>query len=566
MPPQPKPAAAPAAALTYDARAKALGPGHPEALLAAEADARALEERGQASAAEELLRRALRGVGFGRGPIQAGAAPLVRVLAEIVEQQGRNIDADALWRDLVRACDASLGALHAETRAARVGLSELLQRTGRSLAALEILRPTLHPPADDATGRAARLAHGRALTELERFSEAEEVQRALMAELLGRTEEADALRVREELATTLKLLGRPLEGVEGVEALADERERLLGPEDERTLEARVAALALRVTDAPETVAEDVLPELAARCEAVLGVGHRLTVLARVHQGRLSEARGAAREGREQLLATLTDLEAALGPSAPAVLLLRSDVGALLAQTEAAEEAEALLSRNIALRRAIEGRDHVSVLADEAQRARALVKLERLREAEAIAASVLKARDRRAGPDHAETLEALDLLASIHERLRRPAAALPLRERALLAQTRLTGPSHPLTLDRQLALAWSLVNSDHPERARPHVLGALEGHRRRGALGESDLAANLHSAAEIFLIRLRDRVTAEHLLEEAVALLTRLYGADDPRTLDAAKTLSGVSATTGSLVELIVPLDGAPAWGHPLPPR
>lgn len=550
---------------TFEARLKALGPEHPETLAAAEAEARALDMQGDASRAEDLLRRALRGLG--RGPLQPSAPPLTRLLAEIVEQQGRAIDADTIWRELVKACEASLGAGHRESLTSRVGFSEMLRRTGRSLQSLEILRGAPQQLADAVTSRAARLASGRSLIELERFPEAEAVQRAVIAELSGRPEETDALAAAEDLATVLTLLGRAAEGVSAVEALADERVRTLGAADERTLEASVAAVALRVTSLPDTVPEEALAALTARCEEALGQTHRLTVLARVHRARLALARGARDAMRSLLSAVLEAVEGTLGPSHADVLLLRADVATQLLTADAAEEAEALLARNLALRRGRFGRDHRSVLADEALRIVALAKLGRAKEAEAAAALLLRTRERRAGPDHHETVEVMDMLASVRESLGRGLDALPLRERSYAAQQRLTGPHHPLTLDRQLSLAFAFEGQHRLDKARPLFLAVLDGHRRRGEAGEADLCQHLQNLAPIFVFRLHDPATSEQLCLEAVALLTRRLGAEHPETLAAVKALDELRALPkDDLAELLVPHDPIhPVFGRPVLP-
>ena len=106
-----------------------------------------------------------------------------------------------------------------------------------------------------------------------------------------------------------------------------------------------------------------------------------------------------------------------------------------------------------------------------------------------------------------------------------------------------GPAHPLTLRSQLALAqWAAAGNDY-EAAQAQLQLTVDGLRKLGAQGESNLAQALESLGDVEL-KQGNTASASAALQEAVALREK-YPDDIWELAEARERLGEALATSGS---------------------
>jgi tetratricopeptide (TPR) repeat protein len=262
-------------------------------------------------------------------------------------------------------------------------------------------------------------------------------------------------------------------------SLAEDAERLLGPDHPNTLGSR-GNLAIAYRAAGRTAEALALHErtLAEDAERLLGPDHPSTLGSRGNLAIAYRAAGRTAEAIALHERTLADMERLLGPDHPSTLASRNNLANAYQDAGRTAEAIALHERTLADRERVLGPDHPSTLTSRNNLANAYQDAGRTAEAIALHESTLADRERLLGPDHPDTLTSRNNLATAYRDAGRTAEAIALHERTLADRERLLGPDHPDTLGSRsnLALAYQDAGRTANTPSRRHWWGV----RRRSS--------------------------------------------------------------------------------------
>ncbi|MFK4153728.1 tetratricopeptide repeat protein [Streptomyces fungicidicus] len=286
---------------------------------------------------------------------------------------------------------------------------------------------------------------------------------------------------RHHAGLTLGRLGRWTEAEEVHRAVAAERERLLGPDHPDTLASRYeVAFALSRTGRAADALRAYKDVAGARIRA-LGADHPDTLAARQEMGYVLGRLGRPFDAHQVYLSVLAARERTMGPDHPDTLRCRHNLAFNLGRLGRPQDAHGMACEVAAARARVLGPEHPDTLVTRYEVAYALGRLGRWTEALETYREVAGARARALGPDHADTLAARHETGVALGRLGRAAEALD-HYRALVEDlTRVQGPAHPGTLRARHGICvglgrlgrWTeaLAESRDVHARRAHVLGA-----------------------------------------------------------------------------------------------
>ncbi|MFE0799990.1 tetratricopeptide repeat protein [Streptomyces sp. NPDC058812] len=338
------------------------------------------------------------------------------------------------------------------------------------------------PAPEEVAALAGRHGAGLSLGRLGRWEEAGEVHRAVADErerLLG-PDHPDTLASRYEAAFTLSRTGHATDALRAYKRVAEARIRVLGPDHADTLAVRQEmAYALgrlgRYADAHQVYTS----VLAAR-ERVMGADHPDTLRCRhnlaFNLGRLGRPEDAHRMAREVAAARAR----VLGPEHPDTLVTRYEVAYELSRLDRWQEALMTYREVAEARESALGPAHPDTLAARYEIGISLGRLGRSTEALALYEELIDDRTRAQGAEHPETLRARHGLGVNLGRLGRWEEALAESRDVCAIRERVLGPDHPDTLvsRREVAvgLGWlgrwaaALTEYRRVAAARERVLG------------------------------------------------------------------------------------------------
>ncbi|WP_329124148.1 serine/threonine-protein kinase [Streptomyces sp. NBC_01353] len=354
--------------------------------------------------------------------------------------------------------------------------------------------PSLESPAPGSVPRAtpspellavlaSRHKAGLSLGRLGRWEEAEDVHRSVAEDrerVLG-PDHPETLTSRYELGFTLSRLARPADALRAFARVAEARERVLGPDHADTLAARQETAYVLGRLGRHFEAHQVYATVLASRERTMGPDHPDTLRCRHNLafnlgrlGRLDESYRMAREVAE----ARTRL---LGDEHPDTLVTRYEVAYTLGQLERWPEALATYRDVASARGSVLGPDHPDTLAARYEVGICLGRLGRSAEALELYRDLVDARTRVHGPDDPETLRARHGLGVNLGRLSRWEEAVEEAREVCAIRERVLGADHPDTLvsRREIAVGlgwladWAAALSVYRQvaDARERVLGA-----------------------------------------------------------------------------------------------
>jgi tRNA A-37 threonylcarbamoyl transferase component Bud32/tetratricopeptide (TPR) repeat protein len=290
-----------------------------------------------------------------------------------------------------------------------------------------------------------------------------------------------ALAGRHNAGLSLGRLGRWEEAGEVHRAVADERERLLGPDHPDTLAARYeAAFALSRTDGPAQALRAYKRVAEARIR-VLGADHADTLAVRQEMAYTLGRLGRHTDAHQVYTSVLAARERVMGTDHPDTLRCRHNLAFNLGRLGRTEDAHHMAREVAAARARVLGPEHPDTLVSRYEVAYELGRLGRWQEALAAYQEVAEARRRALGPDHPDTLAARYEIGISLGRLGRSGEALTLYEELIEDRTRAQGAEHPETLRARHGLGVNLGRLGRWEEAlaesrevcavRERVLGA-----------------------------------------------------------------------------------------------
>jgi tetratricopeptide (TPR) repeat protein len=301
-----------------EARARALGPEHPDTLDSRHRLIYALSRQSKYAEAEAEARQVLRLREKVLGPDNPDTAVSRYNLAEPLVEQGKYAEAEILYRDVIRLDEKVLSPEHPRTLAARVGLATVLGSEGKNAEAEPLYREIIrldqkvygseHPQTlNDRQNLATALqADGK-------YAEAEEQYRDVIkidTKLIG-PEHPDTLICRNNFAEMLDDQGKYAEAEVECRQIIDVAIKVAGPEDQLTLESRGALAVALIGQGKFGEAGAEYGDVIRAMERVLGLEHPDTLsyatkfaAALSHQNKSADAKAMAKQLEEHARQTL----------------------------------------------------------------------------------------------------------------------------------------------------------------------------------------------------------------------------------------------------------------------
>ncbi len=342
-------------------------------------------------------------------------------------------------------------------------------------------------------------------------------------------------QMMEVMASTYLNLGLYPRAHELAQRALDARQRLLGPDDPKTLESMTQLGRILDAEGHPAEAEKMEQRALASERRILGPKDPLTLETMgqlafdvQEQGRFDEAEKLTRE-------VIEAATRGLGPESAQVLNAMNSLCGLLWNQGRYAEAEREYRRLVDLDRRVLGPDHPRTLTALNNLALTIQTEGRLSEAEQSVRETLAIEQRVLGPEHPNTAGAMYLLAGFLYQEGRYVEAEKLYRDALAIQVRTLGPEHPRTLVTKSELADDLLKEGHVREAEKLQRETLTIEARvLGPVHPSTLICRTSLAGT--LIKERHYVEAEKIARETLEVQIRTLGPQHPATLDTVQKL------------------------------
>jgi tetratricopeptide (TPR) repeat protein len=263
-----------------DARARVLGPAHPETLDSRHRLIYALTRQTKYPEAESEARAVLKLREKSLGPEHPDTVVSRYDLANTLADQGKYAEAEDLYRNVIRLNEKALGSDHPRTISARVGLATVLSSEGKNAEAEPLYREVIkldekvygpeHPNTLNDRMNLATALHADG-----KYSDAEVEYREVikLEEKVIGAEHPDTLISRNNLAEVLDDDGKFAEAEGECRQIIDIQTRVLGPENRVTLNSR-GNLAIALSGQGKFAdAHAEYTDVLQRMEHVLGLEH-----------------------------------------------------------------------------------------------------------------------------------------------------------------------------------------------------------------------------------------------------------------------------------------------------
>ena len=292
-----------------EARARVLGPEHPDTLDSRHRLVYALTRQTKYPEAESEARVVLKLREKFLGFEHADTVVSRYNLADTLADQGKYAEAEGLYRDVIRLNEKALGSDHPRTIAARVGLATVLGSEGKNAEAEPLYREVIKldekvygPEHPNTLNDRMNLA--TALQADGKYSDAEVEYREVI-KLEGKVvgwEHPDTLISRNNLAEVLDDEGKFAEAEAECRQIIDIERRVLGPENRVTLNSRGNLAIALIGQGKFADAHAQYTDVLKLMEHVLGLEHpdmlnyaTKFAVALSHQNRMGEATEMARQ-------------------------------------------------------------------------------------------------------------------------------------------------------------------------------------------------------------------------------------------------------------------------------
>ena len=303
-------------------------------------------------------------------------------------------------------------------------------------------------------------------------------------------------RMRLALARTYRSLGLPDKFLAQAERGAELSEKILGPENRQTLNARVS-----------------------------------TAIAFWEMGRMDEC--------EKILTAVQPLWAkAYGPDDPDTIKAKIALGVLTMGNGKDEEAQKLFEESLASLEKNLGPDHADLINPLENLATSLMNQSKDKDAAPYLERSIAIRKQTSGAEDARTLVAEQRLAEVYVRSGRAPEGEARLKNVLATCTRVLGETHPSTIDALAALGIAYRLQGRFPDAEETSRKALD--MRRAVLG-ADHVKSLQSMKELgeVLSAMGRQAQAETLFQEVVDRSVRVFGPDAPPTQAAMSDLATI---------------------------
>ncbi|KAG0127675.1 hypothetical protein HOY82DRAFT_671995 [Tuber indicum] len=414
-----------------------------------------------------------------------------RLLAVILESQGRYTEAESLSRRVLRGTEKILGPGHPDTQTSVNNLAAVLHRLGN-------------------------------------YTEAEGMFRRALETKSGTVERED-LTGLQNLGSVLRQLGRYGEAEEMLQHAMEGREKALGPEHPDTL-ATANNLAWVLTDLGRfEEAEKLYRRVQGGQKRSLRPEHPDFLVCTNNLAGVLDKQGKCHEAEEEYRRALEGFEKALGPEHPDTLNILKNLASVLTGLGQYQEAMDILWRALESNSKSLGREHPDSIGILHNLGWALYKQGWCDQAQLALRGVLELRVRVLGPEHPDTLDTISCLALVLQNLGHHAEAKEMSQLALKLREKVLGPEHPHTLASVNNLAQLHSHLGDHQEAKTLNLRALSARETHLGQDHPDTLVSSGNLAQCFY-NLGDHATAEQLQRRALSANTKLLGEEHPDTL------------------------------------
>jgi len=399
--------------------------------------------------------------------------------------------------------------------------------------------------------RWAQVQHaiGDLLIEQGVYRDAEEVLRAV-AEARERAlgpENADTLRSRTRLAYAQYRQGKYNEAINGFRGIVALEERIFGPMHPDTLLARNGlAIAFDNGGKPAEAEAEHRRILAIR-EKILGPEHPDTLRTRNNIALTLDRQGKHAEAANEYQQVIDLENKVLGPEHPDTLRSRSSLAYALDNQGKFAEAELNLRDVIRLEEKILGPEHPDTLISRLRLNKVLMSQSKFAEAETDFRDLIAIEQKTLGPEHPDTLSARSGLANALQAQGKHADAADQYREVIALEEKVLGPKHPNTLLNRNSLANALMGDKNYAEAEKmfRELIALED---TAGLADQSLIIRSRRGLANALFNQSNFAAAEPEYRTVLALAEKLRGPEHLLTLESCYDLAGALARLGKVSE------------------
>ncbi len=286
-------------------------------------------------------------------------------------------------------------------------------------------------------------------------------------------------------------------------------------------------------------AHDLAQQLWEQRQRALGPDHRKTLEAMTQLAEILQRQDKDKDAQAMMQQAIQKESRALGPDDPLTLKTMEDMASVLEQDAHYVEAETMERQIIAAETRKLGPSHPETFASRNTLAMAVQRQSRFVEAEKLYRQLLDEERRSLGPDHPYVLVTMHNLATMLAEQGRDREAEATYREALALERRVLGPEHPDTADTMTTLA-NTVSGD------PHRLAEAEALYRQSTDIEQRVVGPDHAyttRAEEGLAEVlggeHRLVEAKQLLHQILAIRQRTLGPDNTDTLLTGYDLASI---------------------------
>ena len=355
-------------------------------------------------------------------------------------------------------------------------------------------------------------------------------------------------QLMQVMAQTYVNLGLFSRAHELAESALENRRRVLGPNNRKTLESMTQLGWVLDRETREVEAEKVIRQALEVQRRVLGPEDSLTLENTENLAVVVEKQGHYDE-EERLARELIEIRTRkLGPENPLTLRSMLILGNAFHGENKFPEAEAQYRKILEIERRILPEGHPWTLACMHNLANLIQEQGRYAEAEALYRETLALEQRVLGPEHPDTFSTMTTLANtLSFGQGRTTEAEALYRKALEIAQRVVGPEHNYTMSAEEGLANVLSSEGHYAEAEKLHREILAIRVRRLGPDHADTLLSQYNLADVLFHEAKYSEAAQ-LLRETLKSQTRALGEESPDTLASKALLANLLIKEGNLRE------------------
>lgn len=362
---------------------------------------------------------------------------------------------------------------------------------------------------------------------------------------LGRAEDERAAGLSFEFGRLLWAAGDLRRARMHMERALEIRQRVLGPDDHRTITSLSGLGSLLQAQGDLAGAQSALELALAKAQATLGTDHPDTAVILTNLAWTLRFQGDLAGARGLLERALAVSERTLGPDHFDTVACLDGLGMLLREQGDLPSARVHWERAMFVLEAALGSEHPRTLAAINNVGLLLREQGELALARQYLEHALTVSEETLGPDHPDTAAALDNMGTLLQAEGDLEGARRHIERALAIRERTLGSDNPATGTSYTNLGMLLRELGNLEGARPHLEQALIVSQRILGPYDPQTAASYNNLGTL-LLQLGDLYGAQPHLERALAIREQGLGADHPETATSLSNVAALHVAYGDL--------------------